>query len=181
MMLKVRLVKIAKTSAGNAIKMEIKIGKHTTYASVYGYDIPSYQFNQIAKLEPFNLERPIQYCNELVDMARRIWDVFCFLTMPFCSPPSGLTGPSDITFLRASWLWSLLSLAGGGRLSDWVLWIGRTPAMLCLCCFLAWLDWPLLCAAVAVWVKWKPRVCILRWNQLKCYSCKQRCFFSVFK
>lgn len=60
----------------------------------------------------------IKYCDELVDMARRICDVFGFLTMSFCSPPSGLTGPSDITFLRASWLWSLLSLAGGGRLSD---------------------------------------------------------------
>lgn len=60
----------------------------------------------------------INYRNELADMARSIWDVVGFLTMSFCSPPSGLTGPSDITFLRASWLWSLLSLAGGGRLSD---------------------------------------------------------------
>ena len=72
MMLKVRLVEIAKTSAGNAIKVEIKIGKHTTYASVYGYDIPSYQFNQIAKLEPFNLERPIQYWGELVDAEKHM-------------------------------------------------------------------------------------------------------------
>lgn len=72
MMLKVRLVEIAKTSAGNAIKVEIKIGKHITYASVYGYDIPSYRFNQIAKLEPFNLERPIQYCNELVDAEKHM-------------------------------------------------------------------------------------------------------------
>ena len=100
---------------------------------------------------------------------------------PFCSPPSGLTGPSDITFLRASWLWSWLPLAGGGRLSDWVLWMGKTPAMLCLCCFLAWLDWPLLCAAVVVWVKWKLRVCILRWNQLECHSCKHKWCFVLLK
>jgi len=97
---------------------------------------------------------------------------------PFCSPPSGLTGPSDTTFLRASWLWSWFPLAGGGRLSDWVLWMGRTPAMLCLCCFLAWLDWPLLCAAEAVWVEWKPRVRILGWNQLQCHSCKQKWSFA---